>query len=636
MPFRGGSSGVNAGDDSPAMSSPESPSGAWQKARSVLRSIAVGSRGRVSELTAREPSYRLEADKIEHDLHFLPNHESQANAHLPDALEPGATGDKAYLRHECCWGFLVGCLCPGPSTSWRCRRPKEESVAEQQRKLVIQHLAQLSTQFTRDAPGARVWANGLRRLSREMQAEDEEEYQTKLASGGPSLWLGPHRDVLDLGVQPPLKPSSSSSASPCSTLASETEAAGAKTRLVDDPLQDVAEASAHFARFAVAAYARKMYALMRPFSALSFLCCNLSEEDCFARLAEVSPREILFSRHFAEPFKPSWWLCLDHASRAVVIAIRGTFSTHDCLSDVFARQVQYRQHVVHQGVLASAVYIRDKVLPMLERVAELRADGYRLVLSGHSLGGAVAALLAWMLRGEDRGGNAGQTYEAFCFAYGAPMVMDRALADKLKRFVVCVVHNKDVAPRLSTRSLELLRDRIADDAEPSRVQLRRLEAVLSRFGLPHDPDALDRVLGRSLAGSRLARSSSDPFEDALDDVASLPAVPMYCPGLLLHVRRRGRSARAKVPGPIIHRGSVDHYYLTVWTPDASFFHKIRPAWTMWTDHWPQTYLFVCQAFAERLGVNLRKDHTSGGKGAVSLSDVLRRVEALLLKHQTST
>ncbi|CAK7275355.1 hypothetical protein SEPCBS57363_006639 [Sporothrix epigloea] len=98
------------------------------------------------------------------------------------------------------------------------------------------------------------------------------------------------------------------------------------------------------------------------------------------------------------------YITLDHKSKAVVLACRGTLGFEDILADMACEYDDLywrgRTYQVHKGVHASArriLYGGDgRVLATL-RDALLAYPDYGLVLCGHSLGGAVTALLGVML-----------------------------------------------------------------------------------------------------------------------------------------------------------------------------------------------------------------------------------------------
>ncbi|EFX04969.1 lipase, class 3 [Grosmannia clavigera kw1407] len=172
------------------------------------------------------------------------------------------------------------------------------------------------------------------------------------------------------------------------------------------------------------------------------------------------------------------YVALDHGQHAVVLACRGTLGFEDVLADMaFAYDDlvwRGRTYQVHQGVHAAArrlLYGGDgRVLATL-RAALLRYPDYGLVLCGHSLGGAVTALLGVML---SEGGDEGVQFvtasspkllgtttttsstpslppgrPVHVFAYGAPGTMSEGLRRATRGLITSVVQGDDVVPYLS-------------------------------------------------------------------------------------------------------------------------------------------------------------------------------------------
>ena len=161
----------------------------------------------------------------------------------------------------------------------------------------------------------------------------------------------------------------------------------------------------------------------------------------------------------------------------------------DVLSDVLATQVLYKEHVVHEGVLASARWVYSRVAPLLQREVASGEFTGKIVVTGHSLGGAVAALAAWLLREE-----AGLQVRGFVF--GVPQVIDQALAHKMEKFVVGVIHGRDMVPMLSQKSVEDLRAHVSEAAQTAEERLEELHGVLAQFHLPSEPAQLHEALSQ--------------------------------------------------------------------------------------------------------------------------------------------
>jgi len=519
-------------------------------------------------------------------------------------------------KYHRCWSCLIENCCPRKNRSWgdicsgwfrrvfRNLTDDENHDNDDLQHAIVAHLALITAQYLEHSPGLCSWSRGLLRLRRKSFLEEEANF----AEYAPPRenWPGLHYTV-NLHLQGPF------------------ERDGGQI-----PLQDVARAAAHFAKFALAAYSLKMYAVMYPASTWLKACCLsccLSEKRAFQHLSGVSVDNILYVKLEARPFKPAWWLCRDLQSDAVVIAIRGTFSPGDIVSDAFARQVQYRNHIVHEGVLASARWLHGKVRPKLEQLRDQNGGTLlKVVVTGHSLGGAVAALLAWMLRDED--GDRG-CFAAQCFVYGAPLVVDWDLSQKMQRFVVGIIHHMDMIPRTGHKSLEDLRDSVAEVMlPPSEQRLRRLEAVLHESGLPSDPDLLrQRLLSTAQGvGRNPQRSTTTDFHDAVEgDVCDLPSLTMYNPGWQLHLQRRGLTSRCTEAWPILRKGMMRHFLIAASTPSPQYMHVVRPSLTMWPDHWPQAYLYVCEAFADRLAAQNGATTVATSSGEPALGEVLLRV-----------
>ncbi|KAI1295169.1 hypothetical protein F5Y03DRAFT_399308 [Xylaria venustula] len=173
---------------------------------------------------------------------------------------------------------------------------------------------------------------------------------------------------------------------------------------------------------------------------------------------------------------------LDEESKAVVLTCRGTLGFEDVLADMMCDydDLSWRgkTYKVHKGIHASArrlLYGGDgRVLFTIKAALEEYSD-YGLVLCGHSLGGAVTALLGVMLA-EPSATGAGFLTSAtehpkligaaglpgtpshIClpsgrpihvFAYGPPATMSPSLQKATRGLITSTVHGNDMVPYLS-------------------------------------------------------------------------------------------------------------------------------------------------------------------------------------------
>jgi len=230
-------------------------------------------------------------------------------------------------------------------------------------------------------------------------------------------------------------------------------------------------------------------------------CCRRSRgplvsEDMFERavkatLADMPGHErsrLIYSSSDNAVKVTRYAIFVDELRREVVIAIRGTLSVSDAITDLLADPVELTDHALVKG-LPGHHYVHlgfweaaQNVLLDLEKngvihqfvggqqsctvmtgrssrdnssdgkTSLLTCQDYGLLVVGHSLGAGVAQLLVGLLRLK--------YHRTRCLAYGAPAVCSEALARRLGEVTVPCVVGDDIIARLSVRNMELLRDRM--------------------------------------------------------------------------------------------------------------------------------------------------------------------------------
>ena len=126
----------------------------------------------------------------------------------------------------------------------------------------------------------------------------------------------------------------------------------------------------------------------------------------------------------------------DDSSKSHYVSIRGTANSHNAMQDInFFKDKSKRLGIyLHTGFHRTAEIIADDLLSRLE-------EDYKVCVTGHSLGGAVAVIVSWYLDHADF--NVGE-----CITFGQPKVTDshgnRAMRDKIK--LTRVVNETDVVP----------------------------------------------------------------------------------------------------------------------------------------------------------------------------------------------
>jgi hypothetical protein len=154
------------------------------------------------------------------------------------------------------------------------------------------------------------------------------------------------------------------------------------------------------------------------------------------------------------------FVCVDHEAAALVVTCRGTLGLEDVLTDLTCEYttitLRGRQYRCHKGMYNSAILLlRSRLLRSLATALKSYPD-YGLVLTGHSLGAGVAALVSILIASPDDSGAFVTAHEALppgrpvhCYAFGSPAIVCEPLRIATRGLVTTVVNGNDVVPSLS-------------------------------------------------------------------------------------------------------------------------------------------------------------------------------------------
>ena len=145
---------------------------------------------------------------------------------------------------------------------------------------------------------------------------------------------------------------------------------------------------------------------------------------------------------------PCYYIALDHSTKSIVIAVRGTATAHDALTDLACEAEPFLEGEAHSGIAQGAKVILEESRTLLEEL--INSTGYGIVVTGHSLGAGTAILLTMLIME-----TVGQHIDVKCWAFAPPPVfrpLDKA-NPRCASAIKAVCYRHDVVPRLCLASV---------------------------------------------------------------------------------------------------------------------------------------------------------------------------------------
>ncbi|CCW69133.1 unnamed protein product [Phytomonas sp. Hart1] len=205
-------------------------------------------------------------------------------------------------------------------------------------------------------------------------------------------------------------------------------------------------------------------------------------------ISHLTEEDILLANWTNGPFQPVHYVAYDAGQHAVLIAIRGTMSIADVVTDLTAdpctlaladAPLPASEYYVHEGMMKGAEFIYEFLEDrgVLEAIEYGRYADAKIRVLGHSLGAGVALLLTvvlWSRRRGLRGRLRG-------LAYAPPGgLMSAAVGAYCREFTLGCFLGADLVPRLAPHTFEALRESLLDVLATCRLPKTLVWVPLAR------------------------------------------------------------------------------------------------------------------------------------------------------------
>lgn len=234
------------------------------------------------------------------------------------------------------------------------------------------------------------------------------------------------------------------------------------------------------------------------------------------------------------------YVALSKERKLALVGIKGTSNFEDLLTDCCGQAIEETLPgpfvpdgpsaiLCHDGILSAARNLADEVELLLEEL--LLPNGYKLLITGHSLGAGTAALLAVLLRArfpQQLLNDKGNLLKVLAFAPPPILDLDSALA--CSSFCTSIINNSDVIPRASLSNLAVLLallKTISRRLQEKGANPKDLESTAAYFSMVTKGTDGDMLM--------TADEYKVALDEAIDSVELKDPNHLYVPGRVLHL-----------------------------------------------------------------------------------------------------
>uniref|UniRef100_A0A7N0VHP6 Fungal lipase-type domain-containing protein n=2 Tax=Kalanchoe fedtschenkoi TaxID=63787 RepID=A0A7N0VHP6_KALFE len=305
--------------------------------------------------------------------------------------------------------------------------------------------------------------------------------------------------------------------------------------------------------------------------------------------------------------RPGYYLGVDKRRKLVIFGIRGTHTVYDLITSIASfsnEEITSEGYSTHFGTAEAAQWFLTHELRNIRKCLE-KHEGYRLRLVGHSLGGAIASVMAIMLRKKTHNDLGFSPDIVSAVACATPPCVSRETADSCFDYVTTIVMQDDIIPRLSVATLTRLRNEIiqtdwtsildkddwrsilelvtnakqvvssVQDVAKKLAQYARINSSSSSSDTPARKEAL--VSSSTFSTSKLEETSVSAAKK--DQNGSVSTPELFIPGTVYYLQRSSDTS----PENISHKKGIQQFTLWKRNP-GNHFKRILLSSNLISDH----------------------------------------------------
>jgi hypothetical protein len=254
----------------------------------------------------------------------------------------------------------------------------------------------------------------------------------------------------------------------------------------------------------------------------------------FSGRSALSHENIVFCRTVNKEYYPNYFLI--DAKDAFYIVIRGSACDEDWVTDLDFNETtkQFGEYTIncHSGFYKATKNIFEEMKPTL-----LKYTDRKVIITGHSLGGAITTSLAVMMLTHPET----RDMDVYAIAF-APAPTLAYIPDFIAKRMVSIVNNDDIVPTLCIPALfNLIKPAIPSFGVPRvfmKIIFKILLTAIKENGAPFSDKLYD-------AGMEMVDVIVDQLDDYFDDQTCLKV--KYLGGTIYHVKKGSSISQSIVP-----------------------------------------------------------------------------------------